>query len=491
MQLKKYYFLLPLLLPAIMCVSCREQDLPHASKLYVISSGGSQAAARRFEKCVIHYAFVNSAKGFDVNSAAKSLEEPFDYWEAAAGYINFIKVTSSERPDIRFVFSDTTQFAGAEFDQGLVMQQTPELSKFIAGSDGTYTVLLNNSFRWDLPTLQRVLLFQIGTALGLPASRVVGSAMSPKLWIPIIHDSTDVATLRRLYDQPCDEWVKLDSIPFRMFLHTYAFSVKGKGYVVSDADWSTWEYDPNANDWQQRKPFPFVYPLWVKTTLSSFVIGDHAYFGADYVTGGAARQYWRYTPATTSEPDRWDTIAPLPNKSSGSSGLGFGIGQLGYVYTAVLEPNGAGQAWTHNNGLWVYDPKSDTWTLPDQYINPTGTDNGLLDHRAVAVGNRAFIVSPGTAANFLFDPAKPSSPWGLVPPTMATSYTSHIFAARDSPYMISGWFDPPKNVRRYGASGIWTALKDMNANGRIMFSFTINDRVYIATDQDEFWTYRP
>lgn len=491
MKLKNYFLFGLYASLAVALAACREQDLVHASKLYMISSKGAPAALRRFEKCVIHYAFVNNARNFDVISQAKSLEEPFDYWETAAGYINFVRVTGNDVPDIRFVFSDTSDFAGAEFDQGLVVQQTPALSKFIPGQNGTYTVVLNNAFRWDLPTLQRVLLFQIGTALGLPASTVAGSAMSPKLWVPMAPDSSDVSVVRRLYDRPCDEWVKLDSLPFGTFISSFAFTLKNKGYVINDLDWSTWEYDPDAGSWQERKPFPYLSPEWVRGSFNAFVIGDHAYIGTDHFTGGASRPFWRYQPATALVPDRWDTIAPLPHRTYGRSGLGFSLGELGYLYTAVLDPKEPAQAFTRNNGLWVYDPKTNSWTLPDRYINPTGSDNDLLYRQAIAVGNRAFILSPGSDPSFLFDPAKPSAPWSPVASTRGNSYTSQVFAARDSPYMISGWFDPPKSVRRFEASGVWTTLKDVNANGRLIFSFTINDRAYVGTDQGEFWTYRP
>lgn len=491
MTLKNYYFLGLYALLAITSGACREQDLPHASKLYVISSKGASTASRRFEKCIIHYAFVNNAQNFDVMSQVKSLEEPFDYWETAAGYINFVRVTGNDVPDVRFVFSDTSDFTGGEFDQGLIVQQMPELSKFIPEKNGTYTVVLNNAFRWDLPTLQRVLLFQVGTALGLPASTVAGSAMSPKLWVPMVPDSSDVLGVRRLYDQPCDEWVKLDSLPFGTFLSCFPFTLKGKGYVINDMDWSTWEYDPAANSWQQRKPFPHPSASWVRDNLNTFVIGDHAYIGADNFTGGASRQFWRYQPATALAPDRWDTIAPLPYKSIGRTGLGFGMGELGYVYTAVLDDRDPVYGSTSNNGLWVYDPKMNTWALPDAYINPTGRDNDLLYRQAIAVGNRAFIIAPGSDPSYLFDPAKPAARWSPIPPTKSIVYTAQVFAARDSPYMISGWFEPPKNVRRYEANGVWTTLKDMNANGRLAFCFTINDRVYVATDTREFWTYRP
>lgn len=178
MLIHRYVILMVLLA----LLSCRDEFAPSASFTYLISTYTNTVAKPNFDQCAIRYAFRNSPKTLNISNLQKSLEIPFDLWQQANGYLEFTRVTAGAIADISFVFSDSIRTSNICTDVGLLTQPISILSQLVKQPSGAYIAYLRDTHRWDISSLQRVMLFQIGAALGLPTSANPESAMSNQLY---------------------------------------------------------------------------------------------------------------------------------------------------------------------------------------------------------------------------------------------------------------------------------------------------------------------
>lgn len=105
-------------------------------------------------------------------------------------------------------------------------------------------------------------------------------------------------------------------------------------------DW--WEYDPAANQWQQKADFPAV----SRTSATAFAAASKAYVVGGYdreVTDGYLKETWQYDPVL----DAWEQKANFPGAKRDKA-AGFGIGDKGYVGT------GEGRILVLNNPVTIY-----------------------------------------------------------------------------------------------------------------------------------------
>ena len=85
--------------------------------------------------------------------------------------------------------------------------------------------------------------------------------------------------------------------------------------------------------------------------MFGFAIGDKMYMGG----GSYNKSFWEFDPAT----EKWTKKADVPNTHSARSfGVGFAIGNFGYVTTGQDDDD---QSKVFND-LWQYDPSTDKWT---------------------------------------------------------------------------------------------------------------------------------
>lgn len=134
-----------------------------------------------------------------------------------------------------------------------------------------------------------------------------------------------------------------------------AFSINGKGYIstgiFSDDDGADyvykdlWEYDPQINQWNQKKDFGGV----ARHDAVAFAVGGKGYVGTG-TFHGFYNDFWEYDPII----DEWKRIADFGGTGR-SMAVGFNVGNKGYVGTG-------GGSGGYYNDFWEYDPSVDLWS---------------------------------------------------------------------------------------------------------------------------------
>jgi Galactose oxidase, central domain len=156
----------------------------------------------------------------------------------------------------------------------------------------------------------------------------------------------------------------------------FTFVIGNKGYLsvtsaTSGPDYiDFFEYDFDANTWQQKADYPAVASAWWAPAV--FTIGNKAYVvgGKDPSNNGkASNDTWEYDQPT----DTWTQKADIPDPSVFGTGIfrgtGFSIDGKGYVvngayYSSVLSLPGGGAELSkyYTNKLFQYNPSTDTWS---------------------------------------------------------------------------------------------------------------------------------
>jgi hypothetical protein len=143
----------------------------------------------------------------------------------------------------------------------------------------------------------------------------------------------------------------------------------------SENHWGEWySFNPLTNDWKKRHNFPGVDRRNAGSFSISNQMGGFIYLGGGQLENGkgTGQDFYKYNPYA----DAWTSISPCPSKhTAGTRNAGFSIRGRGYFVLA--------------DGIWEYDPKSDTWT---SYIAPF---NKGVD-AAFSLGNKAYVVLAGT-----------------------------------------------------------------------------------------------
>jgi N-acetylneuraminic acid mutarotase len=117
----------------------------------------------------------------------------------------------------------------------------------------------------------------------------------------------------------------------------------------------------------------------------SFSIGDKGYVGLGENSGGYAKDFWEYNPATNS----WTKKANFPGATR-NDGIAFSIGSKGYV--------GLGNDTIGHliNEVWEYDTLTNAWTQKANF--PMAGGSGFF---SFSIGNKGYV---GSGAVFEYDP---------------------------------------------------------------------------------------
>jgi N-acetylneuraminic acid mutarotase len=180
------------------------------------------------------------------------------------------------------------------------------------------------------------------------------------------------------YDTATDSWSQVASLPSKYWAsELVVFAVAGKGYVVNteqDSSRDVWEYDPQADTWTRKNPFPGAQ----RYRAISFVLGNTGYLGGGASQRSATmRELWAYNP----QDDSWTQKANV--EQDGQSLVAFTHRGKAYV--------GFGN-W---NGKIVkqYNPLTNSWTRQADYM---GLAYGLVT--AMSIGDRGYFFG-GVADN--------------------------------------------------------------------------------------------
>ncbi|RDB07515.1 matrixin family metalloprotease [Runella aurantiaca] len=466
-------------------LGCETKYLNASPELY-LGTNDNFAPIRRFESCTILYSMTNFTSQIDQTSQQTALKNTAELWGQAHGYLE-LKEAAGRTPAITVTFTDSASFTTKMTKEGLVSQPLRALSMIKRTTNGC-SVLLRKSYDWKLPVLQRVLLYQMGVALGLQDSNEEESAMSlTNSYGKLSLSKADSTTISNVYNQPCDEWTKIDT---RLFLSSSdlvrtraTFSNQSKGYCIIDllnGVNKVVEFDPasTTGNWIVRKPFPGLVAPSSTRTLVTFTIENRMFVGNLYST--QVGKFWEYIPAKGSEPDSWQPIADCPLMVLGGDAQAFGVGKKGYVIYNVPRV----YSWR----VWGYAPLANKWSEePELTLANSGTLRSQSDITTFSIDSAVYLM-PSYGDHWRFSPSLRSTPWQKINP-LQISDSFYPFSTRNTGFLFRPY---STQLWRFNEKTKWQLCNSMPERlTNPYFSFSIAKRVFICWNTETFYRYNP
>ena len=144
------------------------------------------------------------------------------------------------------------------------------------------------------------------------------------------------------YDQPTNTWTQRADLPVAAArYYSTGFAVSGLIYIFGGYSNNgllndLWAFDPVAGTWSQKASLPGE----PRQQASAFVIGNLAYVvGGSGSAGGSLKDVWQYDPAG----NQWTRLADFPGANGPAGGVGFAIGNAGYLVCG----NGTAECWEY------------------------------------------------------------------------------------------------------------------------------------------------
>jgi hypothetical protein len=474
-----------LLLLAAGCAVTIGDEPPPTTATERISDYEQPTARRQFEGCTVRYAFRNESKQVQLGTLQKQLEVPFDRWATANGYLTFAPVAATAEAEISIVF--TNELPGnptTTTGYGLIRQPIVPLSTLERTATNTCTIYLRDTYPWSEANLQRVLLFQVGAALGLATTTRPTSAMAGQVLTNLLTlDADDVAAIRQLYSTPCDSWRRLKDRAFPADV-AVPMVVQNRAFVLATN--GLWEYVPPTDSWEARRTYPGTLPT-TGPQLQVIALADRALVGEAYETNlnrvGQPGTFWTYRAAT----NEWQATAPLPQKGY-TRGYGAVLNGAGYVVTTLNSQNRAPLV------VWQYNAQTNQWSQPANWqYTPTLNLSTAINIRGCVLKNQLYLWLQNTNQRSLrFAPAL-LTPWLETdsPPVVGTSPALlETVAIRDYAYCLSRTV-ATTSVLRYNPDLGWKRVADFPGKGIANYSFVLGNRAYVGTTADELWEYLP
>lgn len=186
-------------------LSC--QDVPlEASRLVYISADQTDIARRPSTECAFRYKIDNTFQRLDDNGQRDAIRAGFNLWQKVNPNLGFLELPQRSVLSVKFV--DPSE---------IVQQTTPAMVGLVRGaatvtaglrkeSNGTYTILLSNTFDWDKNSLTKAVAYHAGLFLGMATSTEVSSLMST-LFVgqSVTASKTDSVAVNKLYTTTCKD----------------------------------------------------------------------------------------------------------------------------------------------------------------------------------------------------------------------------------------------------------------------------------------------
>jgi len=174
------------------------------------------------------------------------------------------------------------------------------------------------------------------------------------------------------YDPVTDTWTQLANYPdAASTFPSTAFSIGSKGYVGGGRFFIGtgytvifYEYDPATNVFTRKANLPDPLGQGGRAGDVSFSIGNKGYWGTgsndqNFNSPTTYDDFYEYDPST----DTWTQKANVGG-SARSAGVGFSIGNLGYIGMGAgpIDRSSGTPNYPFLKDFWQYDPSTDTWT---------------------------------------------------------------------------------------------------------------------------------
>lgn len=185
------------------------------------------------------------------------------------------------------------------------------------------------------------------------------------------------------YDPAIDKWTQKANVPTTGQFSSFAFSLKGKGYIFAGYNWNSalgqgFEYDPVLDKWTG-----LVNQIPARYNAVCFTIGGKAYAGTGTKTSfeNRSKDFYEFDADTKA----WTRIADFPGTPT-SMATSFALAGKGYVAGGYTETY---PAPAYPNSLWQYDPIANTWK--QKTAMPIAQQ--LTYANAFTLGSKGFVTS--------------------------------------------------------------------------------------------------
>lgn len=191
-------------------------------------------------------------------------------------------------------------------------------------------------------------------------------------------------------------WAQKADVPGGVRLSAASFSIGTKVYIglgYNDSGFPKrdfWEWDQVTGIWTRKADYPGIGSAGVVC----FSIGLKGYIGTghNFNTGGFSNDFWEYD----SELNSWTQKAYLPVNSARAWGVGFSIGNKGYIGTGFLTDGVGGSSGIGD--FWEWDQETNTWTKKAD-IEGSGRFGAI----GFSIGNKGYIGTGQTGTDYSKD----------------------------------------------------------------------------------------
>ncbi len=163
-----------------------------------------------------------------------------------------------------------------------------------------------------------------------------------------------------IYNPVSNTWSPGATVPGLPKHLASGYAIGNRGYLAggntggsSTADGSQYCYDPATDQWVSSSSIP----LGGRQAAQAFSVGNIGYYGGGFGGGPAFRKMFHaYDPTTNS----WTQLADLGGNYR-YNGIGFSIGAKGYVFAGSVNPSSSSSVsggFERSNSLWEFAPST-------------------------------------------------------------------------------------------------------------------------------------
>ncbi|GAB4000523.1 hypothetical protein GCM10028807_53770 [Spirosoma daeguense] len=238
--------LLIIFLVSTLFFRCQFQVIPpEASKVAYVSGSQSTTSQRLSAECAIRYNLVNIYTKMDNEGQREAIKAGFDLWQKACPRIGFLDLAYGAILKVQFVDQSQIPSPTDETTIGLVKGIPTVAGGLQKESDGTYTILLSDTFEWTKNSLMKAIAYHAGLYLGMTTSTESGSAMSRLYANQSVKLSlSDSLQINKLYITSCRDLAGISFLPTSLKVSTQLtktirldkqgeINVKASGFITT------------------------------------------------------------------------------------------------------------------------------------------------------------------------------------------------------------------------------------------------------------------
>lgn len=222
------------------------QDMtPLESPEVALSADKNEVNQRLSNECAFRYTIANSYAGLDNNSQREAIRAGFATWQRVSRNLSFIEFATPERAAlfVRFVSPTEMQAKPVMSSVGLLRSSITVTSALRQESNGTVTILLDNTYNWDTNALTRAIAYHAGLVLGVATSTDANSLMWPMLQKQVATPSkADSMAINRLYVSPCATYLPISLTVGGPVTKTIKFDKQGTVLIKASGQMTVGEY---------------------------------------------------------------------------------------------------------------------------------------------------------------------------------------------------------------------------------------------------------